>query len=116
MKTIIAGGRTINDYNLLLNAIAQCQFAITAVVSGKAKGADALGERYANEHNLPIHEFPADWKRFGRGAGAQRNTEMAKNAEALLALWDGHSKGTKNMIDNAKRLGLTVSIYLTDTQ
>lgn len=111
MKTIIAGSRSITEYNLLLRAIEQCPFKITSVVSGKAKGVDSLGEQYSKEHNLPIHLFPADWKKFGRGAGIVRNREMATNAEALLALWDGKSKGTESMIKLARQAGILVFIF-----
>lgn len=59
------------------------------VVSGKARGADTLGEQYAKEHGYSIQYFPADWERYGKAAGYLRNTEMAKNADALVAFWTG---------------------------
>jgi hypothetical protein len=54
--------------------------------------------------------FPADWKTHGKAAGPIRNRQMAKNAEALIALWDGNSRGTKNMIETATKLGLKVYV------
>ncbi len=81
------------------------------IVSGAYKGGDLLGERYAVERNYPIKQFPADWRRYGKSAGLKRNAEMAIYADALIAFWDGESKGTKNMIDLATQAGLKVKIF-----
>jgi hypothetical protein len=96
-----------------LDAIAECQFPIATVVSGGAKGVDALGERYAVEMNLPLHIYEADWEQHGRAAGPIRNRKMAENADALIAIWDGKSKGTKNMIETAEKKGLLVYVKNT---
>ncbi|MBS9525908.1 DUF2493 domain-containing protein [Litoribacter alkaliphilus] len=113
MKVIIAGGRTFQDYPLLL---AKCDEALKLhseieIVSGTAKGTDQLGERYAKEKGYTVRKFPADWKRFGKRAGYLRNEEMAKYADALIAFWDGESKGTGHMIDLAKKHGLKIKIF-----
>lgn len=111
MKTIIAGSRTIYDYNCLKNAIAASKFNISTVISGTAKGADKLGEIYAKNRKIPLEQFPANWNKYGKSAGYIRNAEMAKNADALIALWDGKSKGTKHMIDIANKNNLIVFIW-----
>lgn len=54
--------------------------------------------------------FKADWDKHGKAAGFKRNTEMAKYADALIAFWDGKSKGTKHMIDTAKSHNLKVRV------
>ena len=113
MKTIIAGGRDITDYQLVLDAIKESQFPISTVVCGGAKGVDTLGERYATEMNLQLNMFIPDWDTHGRAAGPIRNRKMAENAEALIAVWDGKSRGTKNMIETARKLGLLVYVKLT---
>jgi len=110
MKTIIAGGRDVNDYALLLAAIEEANFTITEVVSGGAKGADALGEQYAESMNLTLKIYPADWEKNGRAAGPIRNRQMAEYGEQLIALWDGKSRGTKNMIETATKKGLTIYV------
>lgn len=110
MKTIIAGGRDIHDYQLVLDAIEESQIPISVVVSGGAAGVDSLGERYADEMNITLHVYKADWQRHGRAAGPIRNKKMAENAEALIAIWDGKSKGTKNMIETARKHGLLVYV------
>lgn len=111
MKTIIAGSRNISDYSSLLQAVSELDWFISVVISGTARGVDRLGERYAKEHNLPVEKYPADWDRYGKSAGYRRNELMAERAEALLALWDGESRGTKHMIDIAKKKGLKIYIY-----
>lgn len=114
-RIIIAGGRDFNDYNLLKekvdNLISEKRKTHQIyIVSGKARGADSLGEKYANENGLNIVEFPADWDKFGKSAGYKRNVEMAENADALIAFWDGDSRGTKHMIDIAKEKNLPTRI------
>lgn len=109
MKTIIAGGRDFKDIILFMECIEN--HTITEVVCGKAKGADSLGEDWAIENGIPVDEYPADWARYGRGAGPVRNKQMADNADALIAFWDGYSKGTWNMIQLAQKYNLEVTIY-----
>lgn len=110
MKVIIAGGRDYHNYDTLLEAIAESQLQISTVISGGAKGVDALGEQYAESMNMQLDVYHADWERHGRAAGPIRNRKMAENAEALIAIWDGKSKGTKNMIETAEKLGLIVYV------
>ena len=113
MKIIIAGSRTFNDYKKLYevcNHILQDQIDIEIVSGAYYKGADKLGEQYAKERGFKITQFPADWKRFGRAAGPKRNEQMANDADALIAFWDGNSKGTKHMIEVAECRGLKVAI------
>lgn len=111
MKTIIAGSRGITDYLTVLKAIEQSGFSVTEVVSGCARGVDRLGERFATEENLPLYKFPADWDKHGKRAGYRRNEQMAENADAVIAVWDGESRGTKHMIDIATNKGLKVFVY-----
>jgi len=81
------------------------------IVSGAYyKGADLLGEKYAAEKEFQLIKFPADWKQFDKAAGPKRNEQMANDADALIAFWDGKSKGTKNMIDQAIVSNLKIRI------
>lgn len=97
MKVIIAGSRSIHEYEIVKQAVAESGFEITEVVSGRAAGVDRLGESWADEYNIPVKPFPADWSKWGKGAGHRRNTEMAEYADALVAVHNG-SRGTLNMI------------------
>ena len=114
MKICIAGGRDFDDYDVLSKVvdqvISELQAPIT-IISGKAKGADSLGEKYAIEHGLLTLLFPADWKKHGRGAGPIRNAQMAEEADMLIAFWDGSSRGTANMIGQMQRRGKPYKVF-----
>lgn len=116
MKIIIAGGRDFDNYLLLLEAVVKSGFDVTEVVSGGAPGADTLGELFARDMDLPMKRFPADWNRHGRAAGPIRNGEMAEYGDALIAMWDGVSTGTANMIKQATERGLKVYVERYDQQ
>ena len=107
MKVIIAGSRNITDFNTVKRAIEASEYNITEIVSGAAIGVDQLGEEYAIQNNIDIKIFTAkvytllnmEWSVYGKSAGYKRNEQMAEYADALIAIWDGVSKGTKHMID-----------------
>jgi hypothetical protein len=112
MKVIVAGGRDFDDYGLLVRKLNKILDGNNAtIVSGHAKGADSLGERYATTYELKLKVFPAEWHKYGHGAGHVRNRQMAEYADVLVAFWDGESKGTRGMIHDAIELGLEVHIY-----
>lgn len=113
-RVIIAGGRDFNNYENLASAMdlyLTNQKKKIVIVCGMAKGADMLGERYAKERGYEIAYFPAEWNRYGRSAGMVRNIQMAYNADAVCAFWDGKSRGTKHMIDTAIERNLPVTIF-----
>lgn len=113
MRTIIAGSRDITDQRTVDIAIANSHFAITELVSGGARGVDRCGERYAEMRGIPVKQFLADWNGpLGKGAGHARNREMAAYADALIAIWDGKSPGTKSMIEYARQKKLHVHVEL----
>jgi hypothetical protein len=91
---------------LLELALEICEWKPTLVLCGMAPGADTIGYMWAKDNNIPVEEYPAAWHKYGRQAGFIRNVDMAKNADALLALWNGYSKGTGHMIDIARKLNL----------
>jgi hypothetical protein len=105
MKVVIAGGRDFTNSDAFHDwmGLVPAWLYITEVVSGGAVGVDALGEQYAGRYNLPLTVFPADWEKHKRAAGPIRNAQMAEYGDALIAFWDGKSRGTKNMIENMKK-------------
>lgn len=120
-KVIIAGCRDFSNYELLkkkcLDYLSnKLQNSEVIIISGHAPGADCLGERFAKESNLQLIIKPAEWEKYGRSAGPKRNEEMASIADALIAFWDGKSKGTANMIKTAKRKNLFVRVVLYDLE
>ena len=115
LRVIIAGGRDFANYELLKEKAdyylskQKAEGAEIIIVSGTARGADKLGERYAEERGYKIDRYPANWDLYGKSAGYKRNEVMAENADALIACWNG-SRGTKHMIDIANAKGLKVRI------
>lgn len=133
MKVVVSGSRFITDYTVVQKAIQDSGFEITELVSGKEpNGVDRLGEEWAVKHGVPVKPFYADWtdiwhpdaivkKQKGSGklydvtAGPRRNQAMAEYADALIAIPKDKSKGTRDMIKRAKKMGLRVFIVdLTD--
>jgi hypothetical protein len=104
MKVIVAGSRGISDPNAVADAIEQSGWDITEIVSGGAAGVDLLGEAFARFAKIEIKQFIPDWRKYGKRAGPLRNKDMAKYADGLIAIWDGQSRGTKNMIDEMQAL------------
>ena len=113
LKVIIAGGRDFADYDKLRDAcddhLINAEEDIE-IVSGGAKGVDSLGEQYASEKGFEVKKFIPNWKEYGRAAGVVRNAEMADYSDMLIAFWDGESRGTKNMIENAKKKNVKVKV------
>lgn len=130
MKTIIAGSRWIEDYDLVIRIINSCYIMteITEVVSGQAPGVDSLGEMWAIENDIPIKPFPANWEdlsqpnaiirtnkwgqKYDAYAGPRRNKKMAEYADALILIWDGKSDGSYDMKSWAFKYELKICEYI----
>jgi hypothetical protein len=114
MKIVVAGSRGFNDYEKLKSVldelIENTSKEGVEIISGTAKGADKLGEKYANETGLKVVRFPANWDLYGKRAGYLRNVDMAKYGTHCVCFWDGISKGTSHMINIAKQEGLELKI------
>ena len=116
-RVIVAGSREFKDYQLLektLNDFLQDRKEPIRILCGMAHGADELGLLYAHWHNYEFEKHPAKWDIHGKRAGFIRNEEMANNADALIAIWDGKSHGTKDMIQRAKEHGLGIKVIRYD--
>ena len=83
----------------------------TMIISGGAKGIDSLAENYANEHNIPTIIFEPDYSKYGRKAPLVRNQLIAKEADIIVAIWDGKSKGTAYTINYAQKIGKCTYTY-----
>lgn len=114
IKLIIAGDRRMTDYNLLASwaevvdaGLAESSQGnyVCQVVSGGARGADQLGEMWAEEEGREFIEFPANWSKYGKAAGIMRNIEMANYADMLLAFPAADSVGTVHMVEAMRREG-----------
>ena len=119
-KVIIAGSRGFSNYKLLKE---KCNEYLREkrkkyniiIISGGARGADTLGEKYAQDEGFSLEVFPANWNKFGKSAGFIRNEQMAEIADALIAFWDEKSHGTKHMIEIMENKKLLVRVVNYET-
>lgn len=86
----------------------------TEIVSGGAKGVDTSAREYALSHGIKLTEFLPEYTRFGRSAPLKRNITIIEYSDIVLAFWDGKSRGTKFVIDNCRKLGVEVRVYIMD--
>lgn len=115
MKVIIAGSRELRDYQTVKDAVENSDFDVEEVVSGGARGIDSLGETWAEYHDIPVESFEItdeEWQEKGKKAGPLRNGEMAEYADALIAIWDGQSRGTRSMLEKAYEEDIPVELTL----
>lgn len=118
VKLIVAGSRTVTSMREVERAINKALLTwgipmehVWEVVSGGAKGVDRLGEQWAARNGLALRVFPVKWSDFGKAAGPRRNAEMAEYGTALVAVWDGESPGTADMIRRAQAKGMPVHVH-----
>lgn len=119
MRIIIAGSRDVENplakvTLAMMEALGKWDltyYEVSTILSGTCRGIDRAGEDWAYLNHVRVSQFPADWNTHGKKAGYMRNFEMADHADALVAIWDGNSRGTKHMIDIATKRGLKVHVY-----
>lgn len=106
MKVAIIGSRSITSYPLeeIIPA------AVTEIISGGARGADALAREYALQHSVPLTEIRPEYARYGKGAPLRRNLEIINRADMVIALWDGKSTGTAQVIAECRKQGKPVIV------
>ena len=116
-RVIVAGGRDFRDFELLKKSLDELLDTSTGIeiISGHASGADSLAEKYANENGIKLTIMPAEGNLYGRAAGPMRSRRMLAYAmelsnSCLIAFWDGKSKGTKNMISQAEKAGISCTV------
>jgi hypothetical protein len=124
MRIIVCGDRHWDNFqtvDFVLNDIYKAHGELL-VIEGGAKGADAMGLRWAKEAKsagrIVDHiSVPADWKNYGRAAGPIRNAEMldlvtdgGSSMVVAFHLNIDESKGTKNMVGQAEYLGVPVML------
>lgn len=118
-KIVVAGCRYYDNYTEAKFFIEKCLLEIGnendfIFVSGGCKGADQLAERFAKEKDFTIKRFLPKWKEYGRAAGPKRNMEMAEFGDLIICFWDNKSKGTKSMIECAKKLNKPIKIMFIE--
>lgn len=122
MRLIIAGSRSITDIDTLKDAFGSSPFEwedVDVLVNGDADGVDSLAQDMVEDKEIELDTYPAedfiDKAPSPKVAPLIRNSRMAEEADALLAVWNGESSGTEDMIDKARKEELDISIHRTDT-
>lgn len=108
MKVAVVGSRglTVSDLEKYLPA------GVTEIVSGGAKGIDACAKQYAISSGIKLTEYLPKYEKYGRTAPLKRNIQIIDYADLVVAFWDGASHGTKFVIDNCKRRGIPVKVFV----
>lgn len=103
-KLAIVGSRSFTDQRLFDKLLDSYSNNVEVVISGGARGADTLAERWAKKHNIPCIVYTADWDTYGKRAGYLRNVKIIKECDVCIAFWDGKSKGTQHSISLCDKL------------
>lgn len=111
MRYGIVGSRTFQDYDFLCSVLDPQRIFISSIVSGGARGADSLGERWANENDKIITVFRPDYERYGKKAPFVRNKLIVNSSDIIIAFWDGKSTGTKHSLEYAESKGIKSVVY-----
>lgn len=119
-RLIVAGSREFFNYDDVAKVIDKMivnkkQTHNIVIVSGGAQGPDTLGRAYAIRNGYRVELYKADWDGIGKSAGYRRNEQMRDASDALLAFWDGKSKGTRHMIESMLAVEKPVRIAEVDT-
>lgn len=110
MKVLVCGSRTIDDPAVVSQAVEKSGISPTQIISGGARGVDRFAGEYAAAKGIEFTEYLADWDKYGKRAGFIRNYAVVGAADAVIAVWDGESSGTKHSIDLARSSGKPVFV------
>lgn len=107
MRVLVCGSRSFGEKDTHARQMDQVLRDLppdATIVHGDARGADRMAGTWARENGRHEERHPANWEKHGKAAGPIRNSEMLRaDLDRVIAFWDGKSKGTKDMIDKAKR-------------
>lgn len=106
----VVGSRDFDDFPRLTRVLDGIKALEFRLVSGGARGADRLAEDYARMRGIDIIVLPAEWEKHGLSAGKRRNQLIVNVADAMIAFWDGRSKGTKDVMLRARIKGIPVHV------
>lgn len=114
MNLGIIGSRNFNNYRLLYKTILSLLKLndIKNIISGGAKGADSLGEKFADDNKINKIIFYPEWNKYGKKAGYLRNINIVENSDYIIAFWNGKSKGTEHSINLAKKYNKKIKIVI----
>lgn len=106
MKLMIAGSRSIKNFDLAPHVPSN----VDIIITGGASGIDAAAERYADEKRLSKLILRPDYARYGKAAPLKRNCQMVDVADHILVIWDGVSRGSAHTVAYAKKQGKPITV------
>lgn len=111
MKVAVIGSRNAGEetYAMILRQLPK---GCSQIITGGARGVDALAKRAAVELGLKYTCIRPRYQRYGRAAPLVRNIDIVENADCVLAFWDGQSKGTRHALGCCIKFGKPFKIYL----
>ena len=112
MKVAVIGSRNLLPFDLGK----YIPESVSEIISGGAKGVDSMAKNYAITHNIILTEYLPEYNRYGKGAPLKRNIKIIEEANRVIAFWDGKSKGTKFVIEECKKRGKEIDVYVMENQ
>lgn len=113
-RILVCGGRDYLNYEAVVGVLDRLwgpdYLDTPTILSGGAKGADALAKAYAFSSELPYEEYPADWKQHGKAAGFIRNQKMLDEGKPDLVVAFPGGSGTADMVRRARKAGVEVIV------
>lgn len=112
-KVAVVGSRYFKDYDEMkrvLDAYRE-KHGLYFIVSGGARGADELAERYAKEREISYTIFVAEWSKYRNKAGPRRNLKIVETCDVVIAFPGPKSKGTWNTINLARKMKKPVYVF-----
>ncbi len=110
MKVLIAGSRSIKEFDIHLYIPKETKL----IICGGASGVDELAEKYADKNKISKFVLRPNYKQYKRAAPLKRNEEMVEMADLVIVAWDGVSKGTKYTIDYAKKKSKDINLIIVE--
>lgn len=113
MKLIIAGSRdfTADEYVFAVMRPIFREHSIEEIICSSDRGIDVLAKLWADEHNIPVREFPIERDKYGRPALRVRNEQMVAYGTDMLLFWDGKTPGIQHLLNISLKAGLPVRIH-----
>lgn len=107
MRVLVCGSTDFTDREHLYKFLDLLIPAIEVVIEGEAPGADTMAREWAEEREIIVMPFPADWPHFGRAAGPIRNRQMLVEGKPDLVVafpskYLHDTKGTADMVRQSR--------------
>ncbi len=113
MKVLVTGGRDFSDSEFVARVLNQINAAnhVCELIHGDARGLDRIADNWAKQKDIRVIAVPADWAKYGRGAGPRRNAAMVLERPDVVVAFPG-GRGTADMIKKATAAGIKVALAI----